>query len=188
LPLAFMSVRYPGKRTRSLERLAFAGYATPGLAFGLALVWGALWVDRFLVPAGETFLYQSLAVMVYAYTLHFLAEAVGPVRASLVHAGRRLEEASRSLGRGPVRTFTSVTLPLIRPGLIAAAALVFLSAMKELPLAMLLRPFDFDTLAFSLWDLTNEALYAEAAPFALAILGVSFGFVVVLLLSEGRRG
>ena len=187
LPLAFMSVRYPGKRTRGLERLAFAGYATPGLAFGLALVWGALWVDRFLVKPGETFLYQSLIVMVYAYTLHFLAEAVGPVRASLVHAGRRLEEASRNLGRGPLRTFTSVTLPLIRPGLIAAAALVFLSAMKELPLAMLLRPYDFDTLAFSLWDLTNEALYAEAAPYALAILGVSFGFVVVLLLSEGRR-
>ncbi|MEM7626214.1 MAG: iron ABC transporter permease [Planctomycetota bacterium] len=187
LPLAFMSVRYPGKRSRSLERLAFAGYATPGLAFGLALVWGSLWVDRFLVEPGETFLYQSLTVMVYAYTLHFLAEAVGPVRASLVHAGRRLEEASRSLGRGRVRTFTSVTLPLIRPGLIAAAALVFLSAMKELPLAMLLRPYDFDTLAFSLWDLTNEALYAEAAPFALAILGVSLGFVAVLLLTEGSK-
>lgn len=187
LPLAFMSVRYPGKRSRGLERLAFAGYATPGLAFGLALVWGSLWVDRFLVEPGETFLYQSLIIMVYAYTLHFLAEAVGPVRASLVHAGRRLEEASRSLGRGPIRTFTSVTLPLIRPGLIAAAALVFLSAMKELPLAMLLRPYDFDTLAFSLWDLTNEALYAEAAPFALAILGVSFCFVAVLLLSEGKR-
>jgi len=187
VPIAFMAVRYPGKRSRSLERLAYAGYATPGLAFGLALVWGALWLDRFFVEAGSTFLYQSLGVMVYGYTLHSLAEAVGPVRASLMLAGRRLEEASRSLGRGPIATFVFVTLPLIRSGLIAGAALVFLSAMKELPLAMLLRPYNFDTLAFSLWDLTNEALYAEASPFALAILGVSFAFVAVLLLSESKR-
>lgn len=184
VPIAMMAVRYPGKRSQSLERLAYAGYATPGLAFGLALVWFSLWLDGWLVEAGETFLYQSLLIMIYGYTLHFLAEAVGPVRASLLHANRRLEEASRCLGRGPVVTFFRVTLPVIRSGLVAAGALVFLSAMKELPLAMLLRPYNFDTLAFNLWDLTNEALYAEAAPYALAILGTSLVFVLVLLVSE----
>ncbi len=188
IPIAFMAVRYPGKRSRSLERLAYAGYATPGLAFGLALVWGSLWLDGWVVEPGQTWLYQSLGVMVYGYTLHFMAEAVGPIRASLYQAGRRLEEVSRSLGHGPLATFRRVTLPLIRGGVGAAAALVFLSAMKELPLAIMLRPAGFDTLAFNLWDLTNEALYAEAAPYALAILAVSFTFVFVLLIGERRAG
>lgn len=187
-PIAFMAARYPGRRSRGLERLAYAGYATPGLAFGLALVWLSLWLDRWLAPEGSFWLYQSLFVMIYAYTLNFMAEAVGPIRASLQQAGCRLEEASRALGYGVIATFFRVTLPLIRGGMVASIALVFLSAMKELPLAIMLRPSGFDTLAFNLWDLTNEALYAEAAPYALAILAVSFAFVLMLLLRLRRSG
>ena len=189
VPVARLAVRR-GRRAPSsagLERLAYAGYATPGLAFGLALTAMALTLDRLFVPAGRTLLYQSLPLMIYAYVLHFLAEAMGPIRTSFQQINPRLEEAARILGRSRFAAFRSVTLPLLRPGLVAAAALVFLSAMKELPLAVLLRPAGYDTLAFNLWDLTAEGLYAEAAPFALVILAISAGFVAVLLLTDARR-
>jgi len=170
--------------SQGLERLAYAGYATPGLAFGLALTAMALTLDRLFVSAGETLLYQSLSLMIYAYVLHFLAEAIGPVRTAFQQINPRLEEAARTQGRRRVAAFRTVTLPLIRSGLAASAALVFLSAMKELPLAVLLRPAGYDTLAFNLWDLTSEGLYAEAAPFALVILALSAGFVAVLLATD----
>jgi iron(III) transport system permease protein len=186
MPVAFLSARYRGKRAQLLERVSYVGYATPGLALGLAFLGFALWLDGWVAEPGETLLYQSLGLMVLAYVLHFMAEAVGPIRASLLLAGRRFEEASRTLGRGPFATFVRVTLPLIRGGILASISLVFLSCMKELPLALMLRPMDFDTLAFNLWDLTNEALYAEASPYALGILGVSFAFVITVLLTDRR--
>jgi len=189
VPIARLAVQHRQSPhvSRGLERLAYAGYATPGLAFGLALTAMALTLDRLFVSAGDTLLYQSLPLMIYAYVLHFLAEALGPVRTAFQQINPRLEEAARTLGRGRFAAFRAVTLPLLRPGLAASAALVFLSAMKELPLAVLLRPAGYDTLAFNLWDLTAEGLYAEAAPFALVILAISAGFVAVLLLTDARR-
>ncbi|MBB6431605.1 ABC transporter permease [Algisphaera agarilytica] len=184
LTMGLLTQRYAGWRSRGLERLTYAGYATPGLALGLAMVGVALWLDGFIVEAGDTLIYQSLGLIVLAYTLHFLAEAIGPVRTGLMQAGVRVEEAARSLGRGPIAAFFAVTFPLLRNGLAASMALVFLSAIKELPLVMLLRPANYDTLAYNLWDLSNENLYAEAAPFALTILGVSAVFVGVLIWCE----
>jgi len=187
VPIARLTVqrrRAGASVSQGLERLAYAGYATPGLAFGLALTAMALTLDRLFVAPGQTLLYQSLPLMVYAYVLHFLAEAIGPVRTAFQQINPRLEEAARTLGRGRVAAFCTVTLPLLRPGLGAAAALVFLSAMKELPLAVLLRPAGYDTLAFNLWDLTAEGLYAEAAPFALVILALGVAFVALVMLSE----
>lgn len=176
VPVAYMAQRYPGKRSTALERLSFVGYATPSLAFAL----GLLVTTLHLFPA----LYQTLPVLVYAFALHFLAEAVGPIRASLFHATPRLEEAARSLGRGRLAVFWRVTLPLIRSGLLVGVALVFLSAMKELPLTFLLSPVGFEPLATNIWSYTHEAMYAEAAPFALAILVLSAGFVALLLWQE----
>ena len=146
-------------------------------------------VGAYLPDVAYRWLYQELPlVLVYAYSLHFLAEAVGPVRAGLYQATPRLEEASRSLGYSQLATFVRVTLPLLRSGLVVAMALVFLSAMKELPLTFLLSPLGFDTLATNIWSHTREAMYAEAAPFALLIMLVSAGFVAVLLSQERQEG
>ncbi len=186
LPVALLASRYPGKRSLMLERVAYLGYATPALAFALGLLVLSITIDRLFVEAGDTLVYGSLAVLVYGYALHFMAEGVGPIRAALYHATPRLEEASRSLGRGFVRTSLSVTLPLLRPGLMVSLALVFLSTMKELPLTMLLRPYDFTNLAYELWARTDERLFADAAPFALGILVVSVVFVGALLAGETR--
>ncbi|MFQ5571085.1 MAG: ABC transporter permease [Rhodothermales bacterium] len=178
LPLAYLGVRRPSPASRAMERVAYLGYATPPLAFALALIFFTLQA----LPG----LYQTLLLLVFAYALHFLAEAIGPVRSALYQAPPRLEEVARSLGRSPLRAFFEATFPLLRRGLLVSLAFVFLSAMKELPLTFLLSPIGFETLALNVWGYTNEALFGAAAPYALTIMGFSAAFVG-LLLREGER-
>ncbi|PSR00689.1 MAG: iron ABC transporter permease [Bacteroidetes bacterium QS_9_68_14] len=179
VPVAYLSVRRPSPLTRAAERTAYFGYATPPLAMALALIFFTLRA----VPG----LYQTLALLVGAYALRFLAEAIGPVRAALYQAPPRLEEAARALGRGPVEAFFATVFPLLRRGLVVSVAFVFLSAMKELPLALLLSPTGFRPLAVSAWGYAEEALFAQAAPFALVIIAFSAAFVGLLLWQEGER-
>lgn len=187
LPIAWLNRRYGGAKGQILERLAYLGYAMPTVATGLGFVAMATWLDGKLgIDARSDWrLYQSMTLLIAAYSLHFLAEGIGPVRAALYVATPRLEEASRSLGRGKTATFIRVTLPLLRSGLAVSLALVFLSAMKELPLTFILSPIGFQTPATALWSATNEALYAAAAPHALTIMVIS-GLFVGLVLGKGR--
>lgn len=178
LPLAYLSVRYPSTASRGLERAAYLGYATPPLAFALALVFFSL--------STAPVLYQTLTLLVIAYTFHFLAEAIGPVRSALYQAPPRVEEAARVLGRSPLGAFFSATFPLLRRGLLVSVAFVFLSAMKELPITFLLSPIGFETLALGVWSFTNEALFGAAAPYALTLMLFSAAFVGLLLLQENR--
>ncbi len=175
LPLAYLGVRFPGRLSRILERVAYLGYVTPPLA--LALVFFTL---RAVPP-----LYQTLALLVIAYALHFMAEAVGPIRAALYQAPPKLEEAARGLGLSAAQAFWRATFPLISRGVLASLALVFLSAMKELPITFLLSPAGFDTLAKRVWGFTTEAMFAEAAPYALTI--VMFGAVFTALVLQGQK-
>lgn len=179
LPLAYIGVRYKTKLSNPLERVAYMGYATPPLAFALAFVFFSLQIS--------TVLYQSLTLLVIAYALHFLAEGIGPIRSSLYQAPPQYEEAAQSLGYSSIKSFFKVTLPLLKGGIIASAALVFLSAMKELSITFLLSPIGFDTLALNVWSYTGEAMFAEAAPFALTILLFSSLFVGLLFSKEWRK-
>ncbi len=176
LPIGFLAVRYPSRLSRILERLTYVGYATPPLAFALGLVFFSI---RYANGLRDT-----IWLLVYAYSLHFLAEAVGPVRNAILAARVRLEEMSRSLGIGRARTFWHVTLPLIRVGIVVGLVFVFLSAMKELPMTALLQPLDFSTLAYNVWDATNEGDFAAAAPHALTIVGFSVLFVSFVLFRD----
>jgi iron(III) transport system permease protein len=175
IPIAYLSVRRPGRRTRTLERIAYLGYATPPLAFALAMIFFSL--------RAAPFLYQTLALLVVAYALHFLAEALGPIRSALYQAPRQVEEAARALGRSPIRAFLEATFPLLRRGMTVSIAFVFLSAFKELPITFLLSPLGFQTLAMGAWSASTEALYSVAAPYALVLIGSST-LLVGLLLSE----
>ncbi|HEX6982346.1 MAG TPA: iron ABC transporter permease [Balneolaceae bacterium] len=179
LPLAYIGVRYKTKLSDPLERVAYLGYATPPLAFALAFVFFSLYVS--------TALYQSLLLLIIAYSLHFLAEGIGPVRSSLYQAPPKLEEAARSLGYSTIKSFFKVTFPLLRGGIIASTALVFLSAMKELSITFLLSPIGFDTLALNVWEYTGEAMFALAAPYALTILLFSSLFVGFLFSKEWKQ-
>ena len=129
--------------------------------------------------------YQTLPLLVFAYVVRFLPQALAPVSATLESVNPRIEEAARGLGRGPANALFSVTAPLIAPGVLAGASLVFLSAMKELPATLLLRPIGFDTLATEIWTAASLGAYSGAAPSALLLIIVSAPFVYAL---SARRG
>jgi len=179
LPVAYVGVREPSRATRIIERVAYLGYATPPLAFALALIVFTL--------AGVPILYQTLALLVLAYALHFMAEAIGPIRSALYQAPPNLEEAARALGRTPAQAFFSVTVPMLKRGLLVSVAFVFLSAMKELPITFLLSPPGFESLAMKTWSAANEAMFDAAAPYALTIMFFSAAFVGLLLVQEKSK-
>ncbi len=177
IPVAVLALRYPSRASRTLERLSYAGNALPGLVIALSLVFFAA---RYASPV-----YQSLGLLVFAYVVRFFPQGLSGVESALEGVNPRYEEAARGLGRGPLRTMASVTAPLARSGVLAGAALVFLSAMKELPATLLLRPIGFETLATEIWSLTQVGAYSRAAVPALALIVVSAP--VLYLVSFDRR-
>lgn len=182
LPVAYLAVRRPGRASTVLDRVTYAGFALPGVVIAIALVFFSLRIDS-VVP-----LYQTLAVLVFAYVVHFLPQAVGAARSALQQVDPSLEEAARVLGRTPLRAFVSVTLPLLAPGVAAGAMLVFLTAMKELPATLLLAPTGFQTLATDVWQFTDEAQFARAAVPALFLLAFAAAPLLVLTRLLGRGG
>lgn len=165
MPVAVFLVRYPSRLAPFVERAVYAGFALPGITIALALVFFAA---RYATP-----LYQTLGLLVVAYVVRFLPEAVGSVRASLLQVNPRLEEAARGLGRAPLDVFVSITLPLVLPGVLVGMALVFLTTMKELPVTLLLAPTGFRTLATTVWTGASEGLFAEAALGSLVLIVLS---------------
>ena len=177
LPVAVLALRHPSRVSRVLERLSYAGNALPGLVIALSLVFFAA---RYASPV-----YQTLALLVFAYVVRFFPQALSGTESALQRVSPRYEEAARGLGRGPLQTLALVTVPLARTGLLAGGALVFLSAMKELPATLLLRPIGFDTLATEIWKLTQVGAYSRAAVPALVLIALSAP--VLYLVSAGDR-
>jgi iron(III) transport system permease protein len=165
LPIGVLSVRYGGRLAALSVRLAHAAYALPGLVVALSLV--------FMAARYAPIVYQTMGLLVFAYVVHFLPQALGPIRAALLQVNPSQEEAARTLGRTQGETVRTVTIPLVRSGMVAAAALVFLTTMKELPATLLLSPTGFETLATYIWSATNGGQYSAAAPAALVLLAAS---------------
>jgi iron(III) transport system permease protein len=178
LPVAVLVIRFPGRFSRWLEQSTYVGYALPGIVIALSLV--------FFGANYALILYQTLFMLVFAYVVRFLPQAVGSTRASLLQVSPRVEEAARSLGRTPWQTLLSVTIPLVRPGLLTGMALVFLTGMKELPATLLLGPTGFKTLATHIWDTTSEAFFAQSSVPALLLVLVS-GIAVWLIFAQEER-
>ncbi|GAB1691994.1 ABC transporter permease [Krasilnikovia sp. M28-CT-15] len=165
LPIGLLAARAPGPVATAVERLSYLTHALPGVVIGLSLVFFGVHVAY---P-----LYQTRWLLTLAYAALFLPLAVAAVGAAAAQAPPVLDDVARSLGRSPLRAFTSVTAPLVAPGLAAGTALVFLTCMKELPATLLLRPTGMDTLATELWTHTGVAAYAAAAPYAALLVALS---------------
>jgi iron(III) transport system permease protein len=178
LPVAVLTVRYRSRSTGWLESISWATYSLPHLAVALAFLVFSL---RFVPVA-----YQTLPMLVIAYTAVYLPQALGAAQSALRRIGTQLEEASRGLGAGPVTTFRKIVLPLTSPGLIAGGSLVFLTTMKELPITLMLRPTGFETLAVRIWSTASEGLYTRASVAALVLLSVSAA-PLYLLVTRDRR-
>ncbi len=178
LPVALLAARYRSRLASFVGSIVYAGYALPGIVVALAMV--------FLATRTIPALYQTLALLVLVYSIRFIPLSLGGLRSALRLAGQRMEEAGRVLGDGPVGAFTRLTLPYLRPALAAGGVLVFLTVVKELPLALLLAPIGFQTLATEIWDAASSGFYARAAGPAALLLVVSICTVAILLRAEDR--
>ncbi len=194
LVLAYGARLRPTPPVRMLVRLASTGYAIPGavVAVGVMLPFSAIdrsvdaWArDTFGVSTG-LILSGTIIAVTYAYVVRFLAVSFNAAEASLAKVGRSMDDAGRVLGRRPHEILAAVHLPLLRPSLLAAALLVFVDVIKELPATLILRPFNFDTLAIYAYDLARNEQLAETAAPALAILLVGLGPVILLARQIGR--
>lgn len=178
LPITILSVRYPGHLSSLLERFSYVGFALPGIVVALALVFFGI---RYITP-----LYQTMFLLIFAYIVLFLPTAIATTRASLIQVSPALEEAARSLGRSHFRVLTSITFPLLRPGMLAGIIMVFMLTMKELPATLILSPIGFKTLATSVWWATEDGFFTQAAVPALGLILVSIFPMAFLILFEKR--
>ena len=179
LPVAYAAVRMGGRLMSFAARAVYLGYGLPGIVIALSLV--------FLGANFAPWLYQTLWMLVFAYVVRFLPQAMGAMQISLLQMNPRLEEAGRSLGLGNRAVFRRITAPIVRPGVLAGMALVFLTTVKELPATLLLSPTGFSTLATQIWSATDEAFFARAAAPALVLLAMSAFSIFLVLMQEERE-
>jgi len=184
--------------TRTANRIASMGYAIPGTVLAVGVLAPIALADRALNTAVEaTFgvssglvLAGSLVTLIFAYLVRFLAVSIHIVEASLAKINPRTDDAARTLGQSAPKTLVRVHIPLMRASLLTAALLVFVDVVKELPATLLLRPFNFDTLAVQAYNFASDERLAEASVPSLMIVAV--GILPVVLLSrtiaEARPG
>ncbi|MFC7239982.1 ABC transporter permease [Saliphagus sp. GCM10025317] len=187
VPVAYLAARSDATLVSVLERATYVGFAVPGVVLGLALVSVGTDYEALDLPYAPV-LYQTLPLLIFAYVIRFLPQAVGSIRSTTLQVDPTLVEAARTLGDTPLKSFRRVTLPLIAPGITAGAALVFLTTMKELPATLFLRPTGFDTLVTVIWRAQEAAYFQYAAIPALMLIVVSGLSMVVLLTQGGREG
>jgi len=179
LPIGLRSAVSDSRLAALADRAPYVGYATPGIVLAIALVSFSLDV----VP----WVYKTLPLLVFAYVVRFMPQAIGSIRSSRLQVDQRLIEGARTLGRTPLSAFRSVTLPLVLPGIATGGALVFLTTMKELPATLILRPLGFDTLVSYIWRVQEAGLYGQAAVPALVLIVVSGLSMAVILAGEGGQ-
>jgi iron(III) transport system permease protein len=187
LVLVYAARLHPSATVRAVTRFVSMGYALPGSVIAVGVLGPVAVLDHFLVSGLERLLGHplglvltgSIAALVYAYVVRFLAVGYQTLDASLGKIPGTFDDAARSLGTSVLGTLRRVHLPLVRGGLLTALILVFVETMKEMPATLLLRPFGFDTLAVGVWELTSESLWEDAAVPALAI--VAAGLLPVFL-------
>ncbi len=178
IPAVVLSVRRAGGWNQIPERLTYTAFALPGIVVALAFVFfGANYASA---------LYQTLFMLILAYLILFLPQAVGSLQTSLLQVPQSIEEAARGMGRRPWNVFWRITFPLLRPGALAGMALVFLTTMKELPATLILSPFNFSTLATRVWSAVSEAFFAQAAAPALLLVLTSSLPMALILFKEQK--
>ena len=181
---------HPTRTTWLANRVAGMGYAVPGSVIAVGVLLPFAWVDNTLdawmrasfgVSTG-LLLTGTVAAVVFAYLVRFLAISLNTVEASLGKITISMDHAARTLGRGPGATLLRIHAPLISGSVLTAAILVFVDVLKELPATLIMRPFNFDTLAIRVFELASDERLADSSSAALAIVAV--GVVPVIILSR----
>jgi len=167
--LAYTAWHFGSRTVGATNRLAILGYAVPGavIAMGILLIAGQVTRTTGWVLTG------SLTALVLAYVVRFLAVAWQPIDSGMERNCAQLNNAARSLGATATRSLFEVNVPLLRSSLVAAGLFVFVDTMKELPLTLILRPANFETLSTKTFDLVYQSQIPESAVPALCIILVS---------------
>ncbi|NWN90758.1 iron ABC transporter permease [Marinobacter adhaerens] len=190
ITLAYSRRLHNTRGMQVLMRLSSLGYAMPGAVLAVGVIvplagfdnWlDSLMRDYFGVSSG-LLLSGSAFALVFAYTVRFLAVSAGSVESALQKVTPSMDMASRSLGNSPGKTLVKVHLPMLRGTLVTAALVVFVDCMKELPATLILRPFNFETLATYVYQFaSDERLYHSALP---ALIIVLAGIIPIILMSK----
>lgn len=176
----------PLRWTRHIARTASLGYAIPGAVIAVGIMVPMINLDRFLiwVSSGQIGMIfsGSLFILGVAYIVRFMAVGYNAIDAGFQKTGASVNEVARSLGASPVRTLWKIDLPLIRNSIAAAILLAFVDILKELPLTLILRPFNFHTLATKAFDMATNEMIAESANASLMV--VLTGVIPIILLNN----
>ena len=190
LLLAYGARLSKGVVARLLNRLVGLGYAVPGSVIAVGVLIPVTRLDNWLAAQWALFfgsnpgllLTGGIAALIYAYLVRFLAVALQSVSSSLAKVTPSMDEAARSLGATQGETLRRVHLPILGGSLLTAGLLVFVDVMKELPATLVMRPFNFDTLATQAYTLASDERLGEASTAALAIVAV--GLLPLIFLSR----
>ena len=178
IPIAWMAVRSNTRASRWLVGLTYTGNVLPGIVIGLALVF-------FAANYMPTW-YQTIPVLILGYATRFLSLSVGATRSALTQVNPRLEEAARCLGLNSWQVARRVTVPLAWSGIVAGAALVFLSIMKELPTTLILAPIGMRTLATRIWSVQSEGMLVLIGEPGLMLMLISALGLAIILWRDHR--
>ena len=194
--LAYGARLSKGRAPGMLNRLVGLGYAVPGSVIAVGVLIPVTRLDNWLNLQWQAWfgvnpgllLTGGIAALVYAYLVRFLAVALQSVNAGLAKITPGMDESARSLGVGGGGLLRRVHLPMLRGSLLTAGLLVFVDVMKELPATLVMRPFNFDTLATQAYVLASDERLAEASSASLAIVAVGLLPLIVLSRQISRRG
>ncbi len=195
LLLAYGRRLHPRPLETMAVRVSSMGYAVPGtvIAVGVMIPFGTFdnWFDgqmrdHFGVSTG-LLLSGTLAALLFAYVVRFLSVSLQSVESGLTRVRPAYDESARALGDGPLRVLGRVHLPLLRGSLLTALLLVFVDVLKELPATLILRPFNFNTLAVRSYELASDERLADAALPALTIVAIGLLPVILLTRSQMRE-
>lgn len=175
----YLAVRYPRRWAHVLLDVCKTPYALPGLIVGLSFV--------MLFNRWAPLLYGTVAALIIGFAFRLMPQSIATGEAALQAVPPALEQAGRVMGRRASQVILQITLPIAAPGVIASWVLTFITAMKELPTAILLRPPGFDTLPVRIWAAATESVYTQAAPPALLLVTLTM-LLMAIIYARHRIG
>jgi iron(III) transport system permease protein len=193
--LSYAKRTKPIKPVRTVIAMAGFGYALPGTIIAIGVLIPLAWADHSLIALFESLgwdspgllLSGSLVALLFAYTVRFLAVALGSVQSGLEKIKPSLDHAGRSMGHNPLTLLRKIHVPLMRSSILTALLIVFVDVLKELPATLILRPFNFNTMAVRAYELASDERLVDAAPASIMIVLVGLIPVLMLHASIARR-
>ena len=193
--LSYAKRTKPIKPVRMVLAMAGFGYALPGTIIAIGVLIPLAWLDHRLMDVFDSLgwgssgllLSGSLVALLFAYTVRFLAVALGSVQSGLEKIKPSLDHAGRSMGHSPLDILRKIHVPLMRSSILTAILIVFVDVLKELPATLILRPFNFNTLAVRAYELASDERLVDAAPASIMIVLVGLIPVLMLHASIARR-